>query len=948
MKRRILSVLLCAALLVGLLPAAAFAADTGDTFQYQYTGENGDTATKISHPAVAPNANGTDARTNDGVVDYVGNGVLSDEIGSDSTSGARGESYSWSALGHGDWVYTCLLYNAMGNTIDQMKGSLGYEFDRDQMNAALNVLYNGDFYLGEEDEGNPGGALVKINVKTGEVKILMSKSAGEYRHSTLFRNAVEYNGKFYFCGSVDSAPQIWQVDPETDECKMVYGMSVQDFYQSYKQGISSGIRGLCVYNDELIISCVMKNEKTGKIEPQICSTKDPEKGFTVIATQDDLFDYPAYHFEDSIYGGSIWEIVEFQNKLYVSICTGTPANKPDENTMQSFAIVRGEKNDDGTWSWTPVVGDKADGAKYTFGIDPERTCSGAGVLMVYDDHLYIAEYNDEEIALINVIFNLDLEFMNKNLAQSVNLYRMDADENMELVVGDPTDMFPEGGTSNLGSGFGHNENQYIWRMTVHDGKLYCGTFDTSSLLEPIGQFANGDLTTWTEDQWHQLFEYIRVLLELTKGDDNTDQTNLTEAEQTREDIRALVEAFDAMSEEAAPKNGDASQDLLAKVFSQLPAECFADPDQADNEITSSVKAALGDNVAAYAENGDDDSSSDINSWEDFAQSMKKMIAIAKKVVVTAGYMSRADRGCDVYVTSDGVNFDTLTTDGFGDPFNHGLRVFAETDDGLACGTANPFYGTQWWYMEDPSYNVTVTSEGNGTATADYATATPGTEVTLTATPDSGYRLKEWQVVSGDVTIEDGKFTMPEGDVEIKAVFALKHPFTDVPEGAYYEDAVIWAVDNGVTNGTSATTFEPNNTCTRAQIVAFLWRAAGRPAPKSTEMPFTDVKKGCYYYNAVLWAVENGITKGTTETTFSPNETCNRAQAVTLLWRSQGSPEVEFENPFTDVPANRYYSDAVLWAVKEGVTLGTTETTFSPYKNCNRAQIVTLLWREMTK
>lgn len=947
MKRRILSVLLCAALLVGLLPAAAFAADTGDTFQYQYAAENGDTATKISHPAVAPNANGTDARTNDGVVDYVGNSVLSDEIGSDSTSGARGESYSWSALGHGDWVYTCLLYNAMGNTISQMHGSLGYQFDADTMNAALNVLYNGDFYIGEDDNGNPGGALVKINVKTGEVKILMSKSAGEYRHSTLFRNAVEYNGKFYFCGSVDSAPQIWQVDPETDECKMVYGMSAQDFYQSYKQGISSGIRGLCVYNDELIISCVMKNEKTGKIEPQICSTKDPEKGFTVIATQDDLFDYPAYHFEDSIYGGSIWEIVEFQNKLYVSICTGTPDNMPDENTMQSFAIVRGEKKEDGTWSWTPVVGDKADGAKYTFGIDPERTCSGAGVLMVYDDHLYIAEYNDEEIALINVLFNLDLEFMNKNLSQSVNLYRMDADENVELVVGDPTEMFPDGGTSGIGSGFGHNENQYIWRMTVHDGKLYCGTFDTSSLLEPIGQFANGDLATWTEDQWHQLFEYIRVLLELTKGDDNTDQTNLTEAEQTREDIRALVEAFDAMSEETAPKNGDASQDLLAKVFSQLPAACFDDPDQADTQLTGSVKAALGDTAAAYAENGDD-SSSDIGSWEDFAQSMKKMIAIAKKVVVTAGYMSRADRGCDVYVTDDGVNFDTLTTDGFGDPFNHGLRVFAETNDGLAFGTANPFYGTQWWYMEDPSYNVTVTAEGNGTATADYTTATPGTEVTLTATPDSGYRLKEWQVVSGDVTIKDGKFTMPEGDVEIKAVFALKHPFTDVPDGAYYEDAVIWAVDNGVTNGTSATTFEPNNTCTRAQIVAFLWRAAGRPAPKSTEMPFTDVKKGCYYYNAVQWAVENGITKGTTATTFSPNETCNRAQAVTLLWRSQGSPEVKGECPFTDVPENRFFSDAVLWAAQEGVTFGTTKTTFEPNKSCTRAQIVTLLWREMTK
>lgn len=559
--------------------------------------------------------------------------------------------------------------------------------------------------------------------------------------------------------------------------------------------------------------------------------------------------------------------------------------------------------------------------------------------------MYIAEYNDEEIALINVLFNLDLEFMNKNLSQSVNLYRMDADENMELVVGNPTEMFPDGGTSGIGSGFGHNENQYIWRMTVHDGKLYCGTFDTSSLLEPIGQFANGDLATWTEDQWHQLFAYIRVLLELTKGDDDTSKTDLTEAEQTREDIRTLMDMFDAMPMEQTTRNGNASQDLLAKVFSQLPAECFDDSAQEEAEFTNDLKTALGTDAATYA---GDDSNSDINSWEDFAQSMKKMIAIAKKVVVTAGYMSKAERGCDVYVTSDGVNFDELTIDGFGDPFNHGLRVFAETDEGLAFGTANPFYGTQWWYMKDPSYTVTVSAEGKGTAAADYTSATPGTKVTLTATPESGYRLKEWQVVSGDVTIEDGKFIMPAGDVEIKAVFALKHPFTDVPEGAYYEDAVIWAVDNNITNGTSATTFEPNNTCTRAQIVAFLWRAAGRPAPKSAEMPFADVKKGCYYYNAVLWAAENGITKGTTETTFSPNVTCSRAQAVTMLWRSQDSPKVESENSFADVPANEYYFDAVLWAVQEGVTLGTTETTFSPNENCNRAQIVTFLWREMAK
>lgn len=944
MKKRVLSILLCLTLMMGLLPTAALAADGESTtaYSYQYATENGGTAVKVSHPSVSPNANGTDVRFNDGVVDYVGNGVITGDIGSDSDSGARGESYSWSALGYGDWVYTCLLYNAMGNTIDQMKGSLGYKFDRDQMNAALNVLYNGDFYLGEEDEGNPGGALVKINVKTGEVKVLMSKSEGEYKHSALFRNAVEYNGKFYFCGSVDSAPQIWQVDPETDECKMVYGMSVQDFYASYKQGISSGIRGLCVYNDELIISCVMKNEETGKIEPQICSTKDPENGFTVIATQADLFDYPAYHFEDSIYGGSIWEIVEFHNKLYVSICTGTPDNKPDDNTMQSFAIVRGEQSEDGTWTWTPVVGDQADGAKYTFGIDPERTCSGAGVLTVYDDHLYIAEYNDEEIALINVLFNLDLEFMNKNLEQSVNLYRMDADENIELVVGDSTEMFPEGGTSGIGSGFGQNENQYIWRMTVHDGKLYCGTFDTSSLLEPIGQFSNGDLLTWTTDQWHQLFQYIRALLELTKGDNDTQQ--LSEAAQTREEIRTLFEVFDAASEAANTPKGssEADQDLLAAVFSRLPAECFEDEAVTSENVGSLVSPAL---------TNDGEDHNQVPDMSQLTDSIKKLIQIAKKVVVTAGYMAKADRGCDVYVTSDGVNFETITTDGFGDPFNHGLRVFAETAGGLAVGTANPFYGTQWWYMEDPveeTYAVTVSNDSNGTATADYTEAAAGTEVILTATPNSRYRFKEWKVVSGNVTIENNKFIMPEGDVEIEAIFTLKHPFVDVSESAYYENAVIWAVDNNITAGTSATTFEPDKVCTRAQIVAFLWRAAGRPAPKTINMPFTDVPEESFYYNAVLWAVENGVTAGTSKTTFSPDEPCTRAQAVAMLWRAQGRPAAGTDNPFSDVSEKAYYADAVLWAVKEGVTAGTSATTFSPNDSCTRAQIVAFLYRALGK
>ena len=398
-----------------------------------------------------------------------------------------------------------------------------------------------------------------------------------------------------------------------------------------------------------------------------------------------------------------------------------------------------------------------------------------------------------------------------------------------------------------------------------------------------------------------------------------------------------------------------------------------------------------------------------------------------------------------------------------------------------------------------TYTVTVNNDGNGTASANPHTAAAGTMITLTATPNKGYHFKEWQVISGGVTIKDNKFTMPNDNVEVKAVFEKDAPteftitfdgnggtpsvdsmttidqklsslprasrrgsyrflgwyladgaeittdtvfsantivyahwtytggggssgysyytikatagtggsispsgsisvrggrdqtftitpdqgytvsdvkidgesvgavtsysfenvrkahtiavsfatikiFVDVPAGSYYEDAVDWAVENGITQGTDDTHFSPDGICTRAQAVTFLWRAAGSPEPETRAMPFTDVPVGSYYYDAVLWAVENGITKGTSDTTFSPNMTCTRAQIVAFLWRSEKSPAAGTANPFADVKSTAYYADAVLWAVKENITKGTTITTFSPNADCTRAQIVTFLWR----
>lgn len=195
-------------------------------------------------------------------------------------------------------------------------------------------------------------------------------------------------------------------------------------------------------------------------------------------------------------------------------------------------------------------------------------------------------------------------------------------------------------------------------------------------------------------------------------------------------------------------------------------------------------------------------------------------------------------------------------------------------------------------------------------------------------------IKNW--IQEQLDFQEGKVSPdPKPDI----------PFVDVPQGAYYESAVAWAVKNNITSGTSKTTFSPADPCTRGQIVTFLWRAAESPKPKNTSCPFGDVTKDKFYYNAVLWAMENGITEGTSKTTFSPSNPCTRAQIVTFLWRAAGSPKPKNTScPFGDVTKGKFYYDAVLWAVENGITEGTSKTTFSPAKPCTRAQVVTFIYR----
>ena len=345
------------------------------------------------------------------------------------------------------------------------------------------------------------------------------------------------------------------------------------------------------------------------------------------------------------------------------------------------------------------------------------------------------------------------------------------------------------------------------------------------------------------------------------------------------------------------------------------------------------------------------------------------------------------------VTCNGSHENQITFDGNGGrPTNSTMTTTGKKLASLPIATRSGRYSFDGWYTEKnggtkittatlfdkdttvyahwtytgstgggvTTYPITVKSAKNGDVTASHKSAAKGTTITLTVDPDKSYVLDTLTVLDGKdkeikLTEKNGKytFTMPASKVTVAAMFKAeqstgKNPFTDVPAGSYYEDAVIWAVDKGITTGTSATTFNPNGICTRAQAVTFLWRAAGSPAAKSSAMPFADVKAGSYYETAVLWAVENGITKGTSDTMFSPDATCTRAQIVTFLWRSQKSPAAGTANPFADVAADTYYIDAVLWAVKHNITVGTTFSIFSPDEECTRAQIVTFLYRAHNK
>lgn len=1246
MKERVFSLLTALILLVTSLQITAFAAPVSDDIHPQYTySNNGYTLEKVSHAE-------TPAGKADGFVDYyqytdpkgkVCTGVVEHMYvsGSDtpvadtdaelaklreklvakypdaaagqidrmlseietSLTGDACQSYAFSALGYGDWVYIGTMYGGTGITKHNAKTmfeSLGLlkeetnqdgstnqeamEYNQKLIDNAVGLLYGDNYYT--EHPVPTQGILFKMNVKTGESKIIMAGSVNGYQ--VTLRNAVEYNGRFYFIGTqvgtesvADAAtgiPSIFEVNPEDDSFRTVYQAVTMDEYRQMQAAYVFPIpRAIAVYKGSLIASVTQKdgahiiaytpdaddfnadNSFKG-IKVEGSALRNPE--FTEIAEQsEELLNYPAYHMYDANYGGTVYQMIEYNGKLYMAINAGQKAlhstlnpeegvyTAVDPDTLEEtkcyagYAILEGtlkdgkSPSDRDAWTWTPIIGNTADDqwdnsvnqadthpAKYTFNIDPTRFAAAICTMEVYNGYLYIGDYNDVTQATYPML-QMDFIHLATLLSQSVNLYRMNGQHEIELVVGDKTQTFPNGSISGLESGYmglnGHGSriNQYtsmtqIWdtdKTDDNDGVMLLGTLDEGSLLRPLIQIMNGDVLKMSEDEWKEKINYLKVLIQLlveknlggdsatadlfadaAADDASSDDSALTAEEEVARAL-AAAQSFDLRNgaQLASEFDENVDPDAVSEPISLTPEQTASLVEGIENgtivphsmdagravealsltygmsTITDLVSASGQENIEAFYEVYRElvEYYQDLkdSGYVELPEALEKMLdqvltvesARQLRALLTClNSVSTSVIGCDTYaITTDanGGNFaiNEVTLDGLGDNSNQTMRNFALTDDyvvfipgnavrggsvyrladwpgktdptpdpepdkyevtlrnagdgatGAGKYAANetvtitagtrPGYVFRGWTSDDVQisdarsetasftmpaqdvtvqanwarrssggsssstlYNVIVKDSKNGEVTSSHKQAASGATVTLTAKPDQGYVLGTLTVLDSrnkEVKLTakaDGTytFTMPASDVTVQAVFRARVHFRDVPSGAYYEDAVNWAVANGITNGMTADLFDPNGICTRAQAVTFLWRAAGSPAPKSSAMPFTDVPADSYFYNAVLWAVENGITKGTSDTTFSPSTTCSRAQIVTFLWRSQSSPAAGSANPFTDVSASAYYADAVLWAVKENITKGTSSTTFSPADNCTRAQIVTFIWRTL--
>ena len=612
-------------------------------------------------------------------------------------------------------------------------GKLPADTDTKEMAAEI---VRSVFGVGTFDETYSSGwdpVIIAVNKTTFEAKVVFRESDIRKDYPNIFvgypglpgfnglagyRMVCRFNDKLYFVSMGKPTATLVEVDPYTNEAQIAY------YNNRFNRAVASGVHGLIVYDGEILM-CLATDDYDGNKTPGgiIVASSDPSADLSkwrVIADQDDFDNLPAVMSNDGLNGGGIWDIIEYNGHLYVTVVTDK--NIDGKINKQGFAMYRGDKDSNGNFTWKQIIGDKP-GSKYGygFGIDYSMSCN----LWVYNGYLYMGTYNDPMLDLAEVPATGNFEPLYNDLDHSIYLYRMDANENFEQVAGkNDNPYFPNGPIGNLGAGLGNNSNQYVWRMGEHNGELYIGTYDTATITYKFTQITDGQLRDMEYDDIRGRADELHKALNRALGEYSDNvlfQWFLNKTVFSDYTLQLIQELAGFATDMSADKNPVPDYRQMLSDYEAFKAKVYGILDNLS--LTDAVKFAVENPEATAQLLAEDVSEASIStmSWKDklnFVNTMKERIKAMldeifkvydtvvydetiHKFVYYFGcnyYSQKSDPGFDLLVSKDGVNFDVITSDGFGDAANHGLRCITSTEQGVFLGTANPYYGTQLWRM----------------------------------------------------------------------------------------------------------------------------------------------------------------------------------------------------------------------------------------------------------
>lgn len=763
MTKKILSCILVLTMLFGCV-SAVFAATPGNLEvrdgNYYYNSMDGNYVfEKVSHPGAGP-----------GEID----GLVDD-------ADARSQSYAWSAIEYGNYIYIGTCYNSTYGIYYRAVVTMMMGLGKTQAEAAkiardfVQFTFNDQF----DERLMPKGILIKINKKTGEVsKVYDSKSsldpAVSASNCSGYRMAFEFKDKLYFVSLANPTMFLLEIDPKNDDAPRI----------SYKRQLSAdgtaakiaaGVHGLIVYEDEILMCLAAEagfdDFGNSYTEGGLILASSDATNWRVIADNADFDDLPGYHSYDGLMGGGVWDIIEYNGYIYVTVVTDKPDTPTSPVNKQGFAMYRGQKLPDGSFIWTQIIGDTSKPGvtlPYGMGVNYSMACN----LWVYDGYLYMGTYNDPMLDFTAVATDGDFKNLYYDLYYSIFLYRMDMNENFELIGGKETELFPNR-LGNLGDGLGSSSNQYVWRMEEHNGDLWLGTYDLSTLAYAFTQLTDGQLDGLSRQQYlnrlEQLMTLLNSLLNLEPEYDAILRTILGShtVNNLFNCIQRMINANTGNSDPVPEYNQFIKEyeNIKSTITGYRVPPYLALTQPIYDELVRILNTTIFNNI---------------DSILDEIQSVVYYFGVNY-------FAKQSVAGFDLLVSSDGINFDVVTNDGFGDPSNHGVRTLTSADGGktLYVGTANPYYGAQLWRIETEDTIetdlVTFSSGANGKFTFDNSTEiedeyTIGEPIGIAnvpaITPYEGYEFAGWrESESGEIysSEEVGSYIVT-GEVYLTAMY----------------------------------------------------------------------------------------------------------------------------------------------------------------------------------